>query len=105
MKIRSGFVSNSSSSSFIAIGVEVKKLTDEQFEAIEDAKLEANYIDGEGYFVVGEEFACWDECDGVNVTSVTKLEESIAKVKKNLKTALPDEDIKKVAIHYGIRAS
>jgi hypothetical protein len=106
MKVRSGFVSNSSSSSFIAIGVKFDKLTDKQEKAIEKVGLDATWIEGsKGYYIVGEEFAHWDDCDGDCVVSVEDFQETINNVKKNLGVALPDEDVSKVSIHYGVRAS
>ena len=46
MKIRSGFVSNSSSSSFCILGVVVgEKVTDEVYEKVEDASWGANKVE------------------------------------------------------------
>jgi len=46
MKIRQGFVSNSSSSSFICIGIKVKKS--------DIGELDENYIDGCGYNILDD---------------------------------------------------
>jgi hypothetical protein len=49
MKIRSGFVSNSSSSSFICLGVEDEFLINQLIEAEGIVKNEEGYYDNEGY--------------------------------------------------------
>ncbi|KKM97488.1 hypothetical protein LCGC14_1167390 [marine sediment metagenome] len=69
MKIRSGFVSNSSSSSFLLVGVKKDELTSEQLTMANSGGLEEHGGLDEPYFI-GEEWYigeyetkgfCWDD--------------------------------------------
>ena len=60
MKLRNGFVSNSSSSSFLIVGVDQSKLTDEQIKLMEDNGFkeccELGYEDDESGNILGKEW-------------------------------------------------
>ena len=108
MKIRYGFVSNSSSSSFIAIGAKFKNLTDAQQEACENAGVETHWVEyaNETGYIVGEEIACWNDEDdsGLSILTIQELTNTIEEVQRGLNKVFgPDKETAK--IFYGIRAS
>ena len=83
MKIRNGFVSNSSSSSFVIVGVRLDKEID--VEKIESLKLDYNYIEGEGCFIVGKKLARWSDGEGgLNETSFDEIQKEIVKIQPKL---------------------
>jgi hypothetical protein len=62
MKIRSGFVSNSSTSSFVILGVKMKKTGDEMEELTRKHKdLYAEFDDNNNEFIVGYKVARWSD--------------------------------------------
>ena len=80
MKIRNGFVSNSSTSSFILIGYKVKDADYEKYQ-----ELDLDFTDDEeekGYCLVGKEIAAWDEED---YSSFSISWEKIEQIKKEVK--------------------
>jgi len=104
MKSRSGFVSNSSSSSFIIIGAKMKldNISPErmmEFMDKADVSYDINYpedifwdalyndeLDGIGYLeegYVGMTVARWDDCDGI--TEISFEEEDFMKTKASIK--------------------
>ena len=99
MKIRNGFVSNSSSSSFIMIGVD-SKLTDKQtpMESVSGIKslFISEYGDVEevtGYILVDDEY--FEESDNISIQQINqKAEELVTKLNVNF------SDVK---LYYGTR--
>lgn len=67
MKIRSGFVSNSSSSSFVILGIKVSdkpNLTGgDLYEKATDLGLDCDYAEGDGY-LIGKQLARWSSDGG-----------------------------------------
>lgn len=97
MKIRMGFVSNSSSSSFVCLGVRIKirdadeNLSDDQLYEIIDDYRDLVYYDGENsddYFYYGSHTLHSSEDYGIQVTNVLKdlsKGESLEQLEKRLK--------------------
>ena len=88
MKIRNGFVSNSSSSSFVVVGIKLESL---DYDSPEYAKYEEKYsIEqlGDGV-IVGYSVCAVDEY-GVEDTSLQEVE----KIIKAAKDDFPDQDVR-----------
>lgn len=82
MKIRSRFISNSSTSSFVVIGWEVKEneISEEQAEKVGLDFYDTESME-EGEALIGEEINCWDEeCE---IKEVKNLEKIIKEVKES----------------------
>jgi hypothetical protein len=91
MKIRSGFVSNSSSSSFVILGVLSGEILDENMDHI--------YLDDNGDCVTGIMIARGDEEDfGANIISFKDLKEKAQMIQEKL--GVSAEDIK---IYSGVQ--
>lgn len=85
MKIRNGFVSNSSSSSFVIIGVHGGKILDESMSYVD--------ITDSGDYVTGIMIARGDECDfGGTPISYTRLKEMAAEIQEKL--GVSEDEIK-----------
>jgi hypothetical protein len=106
MKFRSGFVSNSSSSSFILVGV---SFSSDEYEALPDdvrENLEDNFYvyDEVDEYLVGSKIASWDEEDGISESgSAQEFIEEMQQVQADLLKVLPSD--KKINIYTGIIAS
>ena len=109
MKIRSGFVSNSSSSSFVVIGV--KRLNsevilgeyDDVYEAIENEDLgkgiSSLWVEGSNYdYITGFVICDGDEIEE-NTISFSELNDMAVKVSKALNV-----DVSKVELITGVRS-
>jgi hypothetical protein len=101
MKIRQGFVSNSSSSSFVIIGVKRSGSYDDIMEN-EDLgnEIDSLYVEASGYDYITGIILSDDEYLEESCTSFTKLQEMATKVAEALKV-----DISEVELITGTRPS
>ena len=96
MKTRLGFVSNSSSSSFVCIGVKVDNDTFEKlggYEFFEDKFDYVDYVEGADYTIVGTRLARWSEGEGsVNARTFAEIEKEAVKIRKVVAKVFPDTE-------------
>lgn len=100
MKIRQGFVSNSSSSSFIMFGIQLKEpFTDEQYELLEKTGLDM-IAEDDGFKtpVIGILYD-FDECSSIDYAEYSALPLIFEKIKQ----CFPNIELKDFKIYYGTR--
>ena len=100
MKIRSGFVSNSSSSSFIIIGVGKTGNCDEERELYEKEGLETLYVESKFDYITGIVIVDNDEYLDEHEISISEFNEMTQKVANILNV-----DISEVKLFTGTRPS
>ena len=106
MKVRTGFVSNSSSSSFVILGIKVseKPNTDKGSSLYEDAEaigLSCTYAEGDGY-LIGKQLARWssDGGDGdLGEKSFAELQSAAAEIQPKLNQLMGKEQV--IKLFYG----
>lgn len=66
MKFRNSFVSNSSSSSFVYLGITIPcdKIEEPDFEKLGELGLDHDCPEGYDYWIIGEKLARWSEGEG-----------------------------------------
>lgn len=96
MKIRNGFVSNSSSSSFVVIGV--KRDNEDDEELLEEIGLSSLYVEADSYDYITGIVITDDEYMEISNTSFLELQEMAQKVADALKV-----DISEVELITGTR--
>jgi len=106
MKTRSGFVSNSSSSSFVFLGIKIDDLTlppdMDAYKLSDKSGLPARYLTGVGY-VIGFQLGNWDNRD-TGITSFTmdnlqKMSNGLVEILR--KSGVTTADIKMVNFLFG----
>lgn len=105
MKIRQGFVSNSSSSSFVALGIQLDTDVFEKMGGYEFFETKFDYVDwpeGEKFAIVGTRIGRWSDNDGeINSLSLEELENERLEVTKTLDAVFPDGN-KKPTLLFGL---
>ena len=101
MKTRNGFVSNSSSSSFVIVGIKLEA-RECDVEKVEKLKLDYDYLEGEGCFIVGKELSRWssDSNGGVKSIDINELQKIAGELTQKL-TKLDIEEPQKLQIFFG----
>lgn len=105
MKTRSGFVSNSSSSSFIFLGVAVSDIKlPEGFDIYKTdyRPLESKYLNAEGGYVIGKRLATFSEDDyNTNYISVDEIHRLRNMIITALNNVAPENENYPVRLFYG----
>jgi len=102
MKIRNGFVSNSSSSSFIMIGVDVAKINNFKERKVGNRMIESLYIESDIDELVGFVLAHYSDEDYLEANNFPIGE--ISKLSNDLAKEL-NVDVSEVKLYFGTRPS
>ena len=95
MRIRKGFVSNSSSSSYIVVGKQVEDDVNDVWEEYEKKGFDVTYIEGSGYYIGECLSSVSDDGNCENTLDLEDFERSIKKMKDLfLKNNIDPEEVK-----------
>ena len=93
MKTRQGFVSNSSSSSFVVLGMRVSQKDVEKVggqDAIESTKLYCDCPEGEDDYIIGKKIGRWSDDGGISHRDWTEVVAMVGQYEKEMRAVFPD---------------